>query len=87
MQYEKLVELYGAKTDDELLRLRLGENELTHEASLALNAVLLKRGIASSDRLSSFRKEEEKRTERLSKNPGNLFCPSVLVSEGGTSEK
>jgi hypothetical protein len=49
---------YGAKTDDELLRLALEAGCLTPEAGLALSGELRKRQLDSPARLTEFSKEQ-----------------------------
>jgi hypothetical protein len=73
MEYEQLVKSYEAKSEADLLRLRLDSKDLTPEATLALANELAKRKIDSAERLTAFQVEEQKRKERESRNPGNLF--------------
>jgi len=66
-------------TDEELLRLALSPEQLTPEATAALNNELARRQINSTERLNAFRNEEEQRKEELAKDPGSLF---VLHPQG-----
>jgi hypothetical protein len=73
MQIEELSREYQIKTDDELLRLALDPQQLTPEANFALTNELAKRRIHSTERLSVFREEEERRKMEVNRNPGALF--------------
>jgi hypothetical protein len=78
VEYEDLVKSYGAKSEEELLRLQLNAKDLTPEATIALTNELAKRRSDSAARLDDFRNDEWQRDERQrkeekAKNPGNLF--------------
>ena len=64
---------YEIKTDEELLRLALDQDQLTPEAAAALASELSKRGIDGTERLNSFREEEEERKAEQDKKPRPLF--------------
>ena len=63
---------YEIKTDEELLRLALDQDQLTPEAAAALASELSRRGIDGTERLNSFREEEERKAEQ-DKKPRQLF--------------
>ena len=73
VELQDFAEEYQGKTDDELLRLALDPSQLTPEANSVLNDELARRRINSTERLGSFRDEEEQRKEELSKDTGSLF--------------
>lgn len=73
MEIQDLAEEYQTKTDEELLRLALDDSDLTPEASLVLDNELSRRGIEKTERLVSFREEENQRKEEASKHTGSLF--------------
>jgi hypothetical protein len=73
MGYDDFVHSYATKTNDELLRLQLGSQDLTEEASLALAGELRNRGLGGAERVAAFRTQENERHEEESKKPGNLF--------------
>src|SRR5215471_15933644 len=59
MEIHDVARGYETKSDDELLRLALNEEELTPEAAAALARELSRRGIDGAERLEVFREEEE----------------------------
>jgi hypothetical protein len=72
MNIQELGEQYREKTDEELLRLALGREQLTPEASLALTGELARRGIASEARLEVARKDEQERKAENERSLGTL---------------
>ncbi len=73
MEMQDLIKEYESKTDDELLRLALDSEQLTPEATTALNNELAKRRISGSERLDVLRAEREHCEAEQRKNPGSLF--------------
>jgi hypothetical protein len=73
MEMQDLIKQYEIKTDEELLRLALDLEQLTPEATTALNNELAKRRIESTQRLNVLRAEKEHREAEQRKNPGSLF--------------
>jgi hypothetical protein len=55
------------------LRLALDTEQLTPEANAILSGELARRQINNTERIKSFREEEEKRKAEQSRNPGRLF--------------
>ena len=79
MEIQDLIKEYETKTDDELLRLALDSEQLTPEATTALNNELAKRRINGSERLNVLRSERQHHEAERRKNPGSLF---VVTSYG-----
>ena len=73
VEIQDLTEEYQSKTDEELLRLALDPEQLTAEANAVLNDELARRRINGTERLKTFREEEEQRKEEQSRDPGKLF--------------
>ncbi len=73
MEIDDLAREYESKSDEELLRLALGRDDLTSEANSALNIELSKRNIDRPETLEGFRQEEWNRKKDLEKNPGKLW--------------
>ena len=73
MHFEDFVRSYSAKSNEELLRLRLDSKDLTDEGSAALMYELARRGIDGADKLDAFRDREKSPKEEVSRKPVNLF--------------
>ncbi len=73
MEMQDLIKQYEIKTDEELLRLALDSEQLTPEATAALNNELVKRRIDGTERLNVFRAEKEHCEAEQGKTPGSLF--------------
>ena len=72
MEMQDLIKQYETKKDDELLLLALDSEQLTPEATTALNSELAKRRIGTG-RLNVFHAEKEHHEAEQRKKPGPLF--------------
>jgi len=73
VEIQNFAEEYQSKTEDELLRLALGREQLIPEANAALNDELARRRINNPQRLKAFAEQDEERKKEQSRDPGNLF--------------
>ncbi len=73
MEAQDYTKTYERRTDEELLRLALHQEELTSEAVSALRNELARRSISSNEQLNAFREQENLRSDEESKNPGRFF--------------
>ena len=72
--------LYARKTPDELLRLAADKGSLTPEAQSALEAELLKRGIAASEAMGSARQPVEPPAEAQPFRPLGAKLKGALMT-------
>jgi len=73
MEIQDLAAEYESRSNEELLRLSLDQEQLTSAAVIALNNELAKRGINGAEQLDAFRETEEERTAKVASNPGSFF--------------
>jgi len=73
MQVQDYAQHYAEIPNDELLRLALVPEQLTDEANMALQAELRNRGLASTEHVEAFRKQEDERKQQIDRDPGQLF--------------
>ena len=73
VELQELAEGYQRKTDEELLRLAVDPTQLTPEASSILNDELSRRRINTTERLGTFRAEEEQHKQEQRNNAGQVF--------------
>lgn len=72
--------IYAQKTPDELLRLAADKSSLTPEAQSALEAELLKRGIAARDAIGSLRQQAEPPAEAQPFRPLGAKLKTALMA-------
>src|SRR5256885_3451885 len=76
MQIQDFARRYTEITDEELLRLALVPEQLTDDATLALNAELSARGLNKPEHMTTFRAQEEERKREIDRETGRLFLIS-----------